>query len=257
MEIPWETYINPSPLKIKGGINMMGIYKITNKATGKSYIGQSNDITRRFKEHQTVGEKSRIPVDIAIKKYGKESFLYEILEECNIEELNQKETYWINYYDTVNNGYNCNIGGDQQSIGESNGRAKLTEEDIKNIRIAYQEHKRQKDVYENYKQKISFNHFQNIWQGKVWKHIMPEVFTKENKQYYIYENSKGESSNNSTFTNDEIITIRKRYVNESAKQIYKDYKDRVAFQSFQMILWGRYYNDLPIYKKKEKRWINI
>jgi hypothetical protein len=86
---------------------------------------------------------------------------------------------------------------------------------------------------------------------------MPEVFTEENKQYYIYENSRGSQSFKANFTNDEIINIRKRYVNESAKQIYLDYKDRVAFQTFQMILWGRYYDDLPIYKKKEKKWINI
>jgi len=58
---------------------------------------------------------------------------------------------------------------------------------------------------------------------------MPEVFTEENKQYYIYENSKGEASSKSTFTNEEIMAIRTRYVNESAKQIYEDYKDRVAF----------------------------
>lgn len=72
---------------------MIGIYKITNKKTGKSYIGQSNDIIRRFKEHQTKGEKSRIPVDVAIQKYGKDAFKYEVLEECSIEELNKKEQY--------------------------------------------------------------------------------------------------------------------------------------------------------------------
>ena len=236
---------------------MIGIYKITNKETGKSYIGQSNDINRRFKEHQTVGEKSRIPVDIAIQKYGKDSFLYEVIEECNIEELNQRETYWIQYFNTVNNGYNCNIGGDQQSIGEANGRAKLTEEDVKAIRIAYNEHKKQKEVYENYKELVSFNHFQNIWQGRVWSHIMPEVFTEENKKYYVYENSRGTNSKIAKFTDEEIITMRNRYVNESAKVIYEDYKERVAFQTFQMILWGRYYDNLPIYKKKEKKWINI
>lgn len=85
---------------------------------------------------------------------------------------------------------------------------------------------------------------------------MPEVFTEENKQYYIYENSRGEAGGGSAFTDEEIIAIRTRYINESAKHIYQDYKDRVAFQSFQMILWGRYYNNLPIYKKKEKQWIN-
>lgn len=147
-------------------------------------------------------------------------------------------------------------GGLTDVVGEHNPKAKLTEEDIIYIRKAYNEHKKQKEVYEKFKNTISFNHFQNIWQGRVWAHIMPEVFTEENKQYYIYENSKGEASNNSAFTNEEIIAIRTRYVKESAKQIYEDYKDRVAYQTFQMILWGRYYDNLPIYKKKEKRWIN-
>lgn len=39
--------------------------------------------------------------------------------------------------------------------------------------------------------------------------------------------------------------------------IYKDYKDRVKYQTFQAMLWGRSYKNLPIYKKKEKKWINI
>lgn len=113
---------------------MIGIYKITNKNTGKSYIGQSNDIERRFKEHQIAGKKSRIPVDIAIQKYGKDLFTYEIIEECLINQLNEREEYWIKFYDTFNNGYNCNPGGNQSSVGENNGRAKLTESDVKIIR---------------------------------------------------------------------------------------------------------------------------
>lgn len=236
---------------------MIGIYKITNKISGKSYVGQSNDIKRRFKEHQTIGNRSKIPVDIAIQKYGKESFTYEIIELCQIEQLNEKEEYWIKFYDSYNNGYNCNPGGNQASIGENNGRAKLTIEDVKNIRQAYVTHKKQKEIYEKFKDKISFNYFQNVWAGKSWSHIMPEVFTKENKHYYIYENSKNGNGFNSQFSDEEIVHIRQRYVNESAKQIYNDYKDRIKFQSFQAILWGRSYSDLPLYKKKEKRWINI
>ena len=236
---------------------MIGIYKITNKINNKAYVGQSNDIERRFKEHQVCGRRSRIPLDLAIEKYGKDNFLYEVLEECSIEELNEKETYWITTLETHLTGYNCNTGGDQASIGESNGRAKLTEEDVKQIRIAYNNHERQRDVYEKYKHLITFNSFQNVWQGRSWGYIMPEVFTEENKNYYIYENSRGANAYASSFTDDEIITIRQRYVKESAKAIYEDYKERVAFQTFQMILWGRYYDNLPIYKKKEKRWINI
>ncbi len=236
---------------------MIGIYKITNKINGKIYIGQSNDIYRRFYEHQTKGESSRILVDAAIQKYGKDKFSYEILEECSINELNQKETFWIKKLNAIENGYNCSEGGDQQSIGENNGRSKLTEQDIIEIRKAYNNHLKQKDVYEKYKDIISFGYFQNVWQGKSWAHIMPEVFTEENKKYYIYENSKGRKAASAKFTDEEVIKIRQRYVNESAKQIYEDYKERVSYQTFQQMLCGRCYSNLPMYKKKEKKWINI
>ena len=86
---------------------------------------------------------------------------------------------------------------------------------------------------------------------------MPEVFTEENKKYYIYQNSKGENGASAAFTNEEVVQIRQRYVNESAKEIYSDYQDRVSYQAFQAMLWGRSYSNLPVYKKKEKKWINI
>ena len=236
---------------------MIGIYKITNKINGKMYIGQSNDIERRFKEHQTKGESSRIPVDVAIQKYGKDNFTYEIIEECSLDELNKQEQFWIQCYKTKLFGYNCSDGGEQQSVGENNGRAKLSKQDVIEIRKAYANHEKQKEVYEKYKDIISFSYFQNLWQGRSWGHIMPEVFTEENKQYYIYKNSNGSNSASAQFSNEEIINIRKRYINESAKQIYEDYQERVTYQTFQGILWGRTYKDLPIYKKKEKKWINI
>lgn len=236
---------------------MIGIYKITKKENGKAYIGQSNNIERRFSQHCYKGEQARIPLDVAIKKYGKDAFTFEILEECTPEQLNERESYWIKYYDTVNNGYNCSEGGDQQSTGENNGRAKLTEQDVIKIRTAYANHKKQQDVYQEFKDIISFNYFQNLWQGRSWSHIMPEVFTEENKKYYIYENSKGANSVTAEFSEEEIIQMRTRYVNETAKQIYEDYKGRVAYQTLQEILWGRRYKNLPVYKKKEKKWINI
>lgn len=236
---------------------MIGIYKITKKENGKCYIGQSNDIQRRMSEHKTKGSSSRIPLDVAIQKYGVDAFTYEVIEECPIEKLNERESYWIEYYNSVNNGYNCSIGGDQQSVGSQNGRAKLTESDVIIIREAYANHKRQKDVYELFKDKIAFTSFQNIWQGKVWAHIMPEVFTEENKNYYIYQNSNGSNGSNAALTDEEIINVRQRYVNESAKDIYEDFKDRMKYQTFQAMLWGRTYKNLPIYKKKEKKWINI
>lgn len=72
---------------------MIGIYKITKKQNGKSYIGQSNNIERRIKEHQTKGKTSRIPVDAAIEKYDIKAFTYEIIEECSLNKLNEREQY--------------------------------------------------------------------------------------------------------------------------------------------------------------------
>lgn len=236
---------------------MIGIYKIENKLNGKFYIGQSNNIERRFQEHQTKGKESRIPVDVAIQKYGKENFIFSVVEETTLDKLNEAEEYWIKKLNAIEKGYNCSEGGSQQSIGENNGRAKLTEQDVIEIRKAYANHLKQKDVYEKYKDIISFGYFQNLWQGRSWSHIMPEVFTKENKEYYIFQNSNGGNGAAAQFSDEEVIKIRGRYVNESAKQIYEDYKNRVSYQTFQAMLWGRSYKTLPIYKKKEKKWINI
>ena len=129
---------------------------------------------------------------------------------------------------------------------------KLTSDDIKNISSI----KEEPSWMLEFRLK-SFEYFQNLWQGRSWAHVMPEVFTKENKEYYIYQNSNGGNGASAQFSNEEVIKIRERYVNESAKQIYEDYKNRVSYQTFQAILWGRSYKTLPIYKKKEKKWINI
>ena len=75
---------------------MRGIYLITNKLNGKKYVGQSNDIGRRLKEHCCPGRaKNGYPIDVAIQVDGKENFDFQVLEECSIEELNERETYWI------------------------------------------------------------------------------------------------------------------------------------------------------------------
>lgn len=240
-----------------GGIHIIGIYKITNNINKKAYVGQSNDIERRFKEHCYKGEGSRILLDIAIQKYGKENFTFEIIEECKIEELNERETYWIKYYNTIESGYNLSTGGDYQSRGSNNGRARLVEQDIIDIRTAYSQHKRRRDVYQKYENKISFGTFATIWDGTAWKHVMPEVYTDENKKYYSREATNGEKSDKAKFTNEEVLQCRKRYVNETAKQIYQDFKDRCKYSSFQHILMGTCYKDLPIYLKKEKKWINL
>lgn len=236
---------------------MIGIYKITNKINGKFYIGQSNDIERRFQEHCIKWKTSRIPVDLAIHKYGKKNFSFEVIEECALEKLNEREIYWIQTLDAVKKGYNCTEGGDAKIIGNKNPNAKLTEDEVVQIRLAYQNHQGQKATYEKIaKGKITWNSFQNLWQGRSWKYVMPEVFTKENKEYYSKQATNGEKSVSAKLTDEEVIQIRNRYINETAKQIYEDYKETISYQTLQQILWGRSYKHLPIYSKKKKQWIN-
>ena len=90
---------------------MIGIYKITNKVNGKVYIGQSDNIERRWKNHKkdafwSNGHVYNYPLYRAMRKYGLDNFLFEILEECKKEELNQKEVSYIAQYDSFHNGYN-------------------------------------------------------------------------------------------------------------------------------------------------------
>ena len=98
------------------------IYKITNLINQKSYIGQTTDFKRRVQEHRAKGygsEKNKI-LYYAFDKYGIENFSFEILEE-NIENYNEREIYWIEFYKTlVPNGYNMSIGGEEppHKVGE-------------------------------------------------------------------------------------------------------------------------------------------
>ena len=109
---------------------MIGIYKITNQLNGHCYIGQSRDIITRWKNHKIASHNENdkgynYPLYQAIRKYGIDNFSFEIIEECDVNELNNKEHYWIKYY---NPEYNQTEGGDYQIHG-----IKLTHNQVKEI----------------------------------------------------------------------------------------------------------------------------
>ena len=89
------------------------IYKITNQINGKVYIGQTNNLERRYKEHWFRYDREQ-PLYQAFNKYGRENFKMEPIELT--ENYNEREQYWIAFYDSYNKGgYNATKGGEENS----------------------------------------------------------------------------------------------------------------------------------------------
>ena len=113
----------------------MWIYKITNVQNNKVYIGQTiRPIEQRFKRHINDALNNILDTHFAraIRKYGKENFIIEQIDTAQTqEELNQKEQYWIQYYNSVNEGYN-----ETDAISKSGGNTyqSKTEEEMKVIK---------------------------------------------------------------------------------------------------------------------------
>ena len=99
---------------------MIGIYRIVNKETGKCYVGKSTTISSRIWKHfyyldqgfhvNRSGNPDKL--QNSYNKYGKDNFYWEVIEECSKEDLNEKEIYWIKFYNSYSDGYNQTPGGD-------------------------------------------------------------------------------------------------------------------------------------------------
>lgn len=92
-----------------------GIYRIENLVTHKSYIGQSVDIYSRWYDHTWLLDNKQHNNSHLVRswhKYGPNNFKFTIVERCNEDELNEREIYWVDYYDAYYNGYNQTKGGD-------------------------------------------------------------------------------------------------------------------------------------------------
>lgn len=93
------------------------IYKATCLVNNKIYIGKTEqDLKIRMSSHFSDAESFRLDTHFAraIRKYGRDNFKFEEIDKAtnSLEELNEKERYWINYYDSANKGYNETDGGE-------------------------------------------------------------------------------------------------------------------------------------------------
>lgn len=161
---------------------MIGIYKITNLINNKCYIGQSRNIKRRFSNHKSdaFNKKSNqynYPLYRAIRKYGIDNFLFEIIEECEIDKLSEREQFWILYYKSNNNkfGYNQTLITDYQSGFIKLNKTKLLEiiDLLTNTKILL------KDIAKRYN--VSLITIKDINQGHSWHNSKLDYPLRKNK----------------------------------------------------------------------------
>jgi group I intron endonuclease len=118
------------------------IYKITNLINGKIYIGQTNNYNRRHREHKNkmYGNCEKVLYN-AINAYGFENFEMEQIEDY-IENYNEREQYWIEYYDCkVPKGYNVDpvLNHSDTNIYIDENTIQLIYQDLKDLTLSFDE----------------------------------------------------------------------------------------------------------------------
>lgn len=235
---------------------MIGIYKITNKINNNIYIGLSVDIERRWKSHQhrytdTTNKEYDKVLYKAFRKYGIENFSFEIVEECTVEELREKEKYWITFYDSYKNGYNSTPGGEDiiPMPGEKHPNHKITEAEVIYIRQLWASKTLStREMYYEFQHRIGKSGFKKIYTWQTWKDILPELNTEENRSWHrnngkSYANI-GEENPNAVLTDAQYLDIKNRYLNgESLKSIFNDYSNKYKnYQSFYASMMQKFRN---------------
>ena len=223
---------------------IIGIYKITNQINGKAYVGLSKNCLKRWSDHYSKSYNSKKKDDLdkplykAMRKYGRENFSFEIIEECDLDKLREREVYWISYFDTYKNGYNATAGGDSPSEnsahrGEDHPCAKLTIKDVEKCRQWYKEGKRSREVWEeNFQNIVKFSTFQNMWHGRTWKQVMPEVF--ENNPHPRRK-----------YTIEEIQQVKKLFKEgKTCAEVYKLFEGHFSHTTLNDIYNQKQYKDI-------------
>lgn len=216
---------------------MIGIYCWKNKQNNKRYIGQSVNIERRKQQHISGAGKYNTKISQALYKYGINNFDFEILENCDLESLNEREQFWINHFDSIKNGYNITYVNDEgcNVRGEFNPRTKLTNEDVLEMRNRVHINKEYpKEVYQDYEDKIAYDRFWSAIHGDTWQSVDTSMIQK------IEIDNKGSKNPRATVSEEDVLQIRNRvHINkEESLEVFKDYKDFISYSAFSKIVSG-------------------
>lgn len=160
-----------------------GIYKITNLTNNKSYIGQSINILSRWDHEWQHANNPNHPfynseLGTDLRELGRENFMFQVMEECDEPQLEERERYWIQQEDTFFNGYNQNFGGNHRN-GMEKEKVIGIMKDLKYTNLY------QREIAERWG--VSVNTVQAINRGRSW-HMegYPYPIQKQHKPYYFY-----------------------------------------------------------------------
>lgn len=229
-------------------IVMIGIYKITNLSTGKYYIGQSGRLEERIGSHkresfynQHKDRNSELYNDI--RKFGIDNFSFEILETIDITHLEEK---WIQKcLEEDPNIYNKDIF---PFSDPGYCRRMFSEEQVDAIKDLMRSGKHSNmsiaKIFD-----CSPSTIDNIDNGKMY------ASTDEKYPLNEYKRHTGQNNHNAVYSDEEVIEIRKQYVNKTLKSLYESSDKRMVYKAFERLVCGGTYKHLPVYIKREKRWI--
>lgn len=161
------------------------IYKITNVVNNKIYIGKAKDLKKRINQHikaaqawkyqdeNNLGHKHKSRLYPAMNLYGYDNFIVDVIES-NISEniLNEREKYWISYFNTIDDkiGYNIASGGNGGNLFKN-----LTEDEYKLTCEHYKKAAIKREANQDKRKKISQTMKQVRQQKPIWnKGISPK-----------------------------------------------------------------------------------
>lgn len=156
---------------------MKGIYKITSPSN-KVYIGQSIDIERRFRHYKRMICKEQIKIHNSLLKYGVDAHIFEVLELCDTEELNNRERHYQDLYDSVANGLNLLYVKSEHFNGGHSEESKKKISDSLTGRTLSEEHK-YKIGLNNSRRGMSDETKEKHRLGRLGKKASPETIQKQ------------------------------------------------------------------------------
>ncbi|MDP3987222.1 MAG: NUMOD3 domain-containing DNA-binding protein [Nanoarchaeota archaeon] len=193
-----------------------GIYKILNMKDGKVYVGKSKNIEMRWNQHKSKLKKGlnrpNNHLQSSWNKYGEENFQFEIIEECKMEELKEKEEFWINKLESwsKNKGYNVKRISDGIEFHSEESKRKMSESRRGENHHNFGKHlsKKTRDrISKSNKGKSPSERTREKMREKRAKQILSEEAKKK-----ISESLRGDRCYNSKLTWEQVREIRRKYI---------------------------------------------